>query len=388
MPGWELVGSEEKEEINKIFDESNGVMFAHGFDKLRNGHFRVRDFERNLCDVIGAPHCLATTSGTMAQYLAMKALGIGPGDEVITQAFTFVATVEVIVELGATPVIVDVDDSYNMSPAKLREAITERTKLIIPVHMLGNPCDMDQINQIARSNDVPVLEDACEAFGAKYKGQYIGTLSDMSVVSFDFAKTITTGEGGALFCKSPDFDSKARQIHDHGHENNPLLPRGLDTRSIPGLNLRMTEMQAAFGIAQLKKLSKILEVNRKAKSILKSQIKPSEKIQFRRLNDDEELADTLIFALPTKSDAENIARSLSSEGFGTKNLPDAFCWHFSGTWNHMFWNVPKYRHSWMIEWSYTRRLLERSISLPILCAQPAAYYEKQAEIISKLVSSI
>ena len=176
MPGWELIGSEEQESLNSIFAQSNGVMFAHGFDHLRNGRFRVREFEEELKQAHSMRHCLATTSGTMAQYIAMKAMGIGPGDEVITQAFTFVATVETIVELGATPVVVDVDETYNMDPTLLEQAITPQTKLIIPVHMLGNPCDMDKISELARKHKIPVLEDGCEAFGGFYKGKPVGSL--------------------------------------------------------------------------------------------------------------------------------------------------------------------------------------------------------------------
>ena len=124
MPGWELIGNEEKEALNEIFDESNGVMFAHGFGHLRNGRYRVREFEQKLANYFEVGNVLATTSGTMAQYIAMRAMGIGPGDEVITQAFTFVATVETILEIGAIPVVVDVDDSYNKDPVELEVAIT------------------------------------------------------------------------------------------------------------------------------------------------------------------------------------------------------------------------------------------------------------------------
>ena len=269
MPGWELIGSEEQESLNSIFAQSNGVMFAHGFDHLRNGRFRVREFEAELKQAHSMRHCLATTSGTMAQYIAMKAMGIGPGDEVITQAFTFVATVETIVELGATPVVVDVDETYNMDPTLLEQAITPQTKLIIPVHMLGNPCDMDKISELARKHKIPVLEDGCEAFGGFYKGKPVGSLGDVSVFSFDFAKTITTGEGGCIFTNDRLLDKRMREFHDHGHESNSLLPRGRDTKSFPGLNLRMSELQAAVGQAQLKKLKIIREGNIRNKKIIK-----------------------------------------------------------------------------------------------------------------------
>jgi len=369
MPGWELIGTEEKESVNSIFSQSNGVMFAHGFDHLRNGRYRVREFEEELKNEHGVDHCLATTSGTMAQYLAMKALGIGPGDEVITQAFTFVATVETIIELGATPVIIDVDDTYNMDPTILEAAINSKTKLIIPVHMLGNPCEMDAINGIANKYEIPVLEDGCEAFGAFYKGKPVGDLADISVFSFDFAKTITTGEGGCVFTNNRFLDKRMREFHDHGHESNSLLPRGRDTKSFPGLNLRMSELQAAVGQAQLKKLTTIRDGNLRNKKIIKDALKQQKDsgLKFRRITDPQELADTLIFNFPELSRTKEVVGNLIDLGVPTKNLPDALDWHFAGKWNHMFNDVTRYKKSWHIEWAKTSDLLERSISIPILC---------------------
>ena len=169
MPGWELINNKEKRELNSIFEKSNGVMFAHAFEKRRNNIFRVRKFEKAVAKFLGSRYCLATTSGTMAQFIAMKAMGIKQGDEVITQSFTFVATVEAILLLGAKPVISNIDDSLNMSPKDLEKLISKKTKLIIPVPMLGNPCDMKKITEISKKYKIPILEDACESLGAKYK---------------------------------------------------------------------------------------------------------------------------------------------------------------------------------------------------------------------------
>ena len=148
MPGWELIDDKELKEVTKIFKDSNGVLFAHGFDSRRNKIFRVRDLEKNFSKELNSKYSLMTTSGTMAQFVAMKALGIKAGDEVITQAFTFVATIEAILALGAKPIIIDIDNSYNMDPDSLEKSISKKTKLIIPVHMLGNPCNMKRIVKI------------------------------------------------------------------------------------------------------------------------------------------------------------------------------------------------------------------------------------------------
>ena len=198
MPGYELVGAEERAALNQIFEDSNGVLFAHGFVGLRNGHYRVREFETAFAQKFGTAHAQAVSSGTMAQYVAMVAMGVRRGDEVITQSFTFVATVEAIIALGAVPVIVDIDDTYNMDPAALERAITPKTRLIVPVHMLGNNADMDRIMAIAGRHKIPVLEDACEALGATYHGRYTGTIGQAGIFSLDFAKTITSGEGGMI----------------------------------------------------------------------------------------------------------------------------------------------------------------------------------------------
>ena len=389
MPAWEIIGEEEKNELIKIFEESNGVMFAHGFDDRRGNIFRVRDFENRIADKLSVKHCLATTSGTMAQYIAMKAMGIKAGDEVITQAFTFVATVETIIEIGATPVIVDIDDSYNMDPNELEKAITDKTKLIVPVHMLGNQCDMDAILDIANRHSIPVLEDACEAMGAKLNNKYIGALGNASIFSLDFGKTLTTGEGGLILTDDPDIDKYCREYHDHGHENNPAYPRGNDTHSISGLNLRMSEMQGAVGLAQIKKLDYIVQKNRENKNLLKSLIVKNDKIKFRRLiSDKEELADTLIFSLPNVDLVNKFVSEYNKNNYYTKNVPDALQWHFSGNWNHMFVDVPRYKDSWPNQWKKTELLLGKSVSLPILVKSTKEEIEKNADVINNIIHSL
>ncbi len=383
MPGWELIGDEEKNNLIDIFTRSNGVFFAHGFDERRNNIFRVRDLEKNFTKYFGNKECLATTSGTMAQYIAMKGMGIKPGDEVITQSFTFVATIEAILALGAIPKIVDIDDTFNIDPNKIEDSITEKTKLIIPVHMLGNQCKMDEILVIGKKNNIPVMEDACEALGASYRGKKIGTIGDVGVFSLDFAKTITTGEGGLVISNDLKLMKYCREFHDHGHENNKIFPRGKDTRSIYGLNLRMSELQAAVGLAQLKKLNYIVEQNRKNKALLKNNINKQAKMQFRKIVDkDNELADTLIFYFDDKKFTNDFLKKYLELGYGTKNLPDAVDWHFAGTWTHMLKKISNssFRHSF--------DLIEKSISIPILVKQTNNEIEKHVEDINNILKSI
>lgn len=335
MPGYELFGTEERDAILEWFDSSNGVMFAHGFDRRRNGVFKVREFERAIAAAVGAKHALAVSSGSAALLVALRALGVGPGDEVITQSFTFVATVEAILEVGATPVIAQVDRSLTIDPDHLKASITPRTRAVVPVHMAGAAAEMDRILEIAAAHRIYVVEDAAQAFGGTYRGRYLGTLGEVGTYSFDFAKNITTGEGGAIVTNDTSLFERARALHDHGHEYNAALPRGKDTRSAPGFNFRMTEVQAAVGLAQLKKLPVILERQRANKAALKNGISGCG-LEFRHLHDaDGDVADTLVFFLSSEQQALRFAEELGRRELGTKNLPDALDWHFAGTWQHM-----------------------------------------------------
>ena len=388
MPGFELVGEEERNNINKIFEESNGVLFAHGFNNLRNDKFLVRDFEKNFSKVLKVNYSQAVTSGTVAQLVAMLAMGIKRGDEVITQAHTFVATVESILAIGATPVIVDIDETYNMDITDLENAITEKTKLIVPVHMLGNPCRMTEIMKIGQKYSIPVLEDACEALGGSYKNQPLGSIGHAGIFSLDFAKTITTGEGGMITTNDKDIYTYCKEYHDHGHQSNPKYPRGRDTRVIPGMNYRMTEMQGAVGLAQLKKLDFIVKKNRENKFYLKNNIN-GEKIIFREITDENgDLADTLIFNFESKSLADIFVKKYNNHGYFTKNIPDALDWHFSGTWNQMFNETPMYKNSWSTVWSKSANLLYRSVAIPIFVKNDKDYMNKQIDAINKILKEI
>ena len=170
MPGFEIIGKEEKNAVNQIF-EDGGILFAHGFDAMRK-NFHVREFESMTAGYFNCNHSLAVSSGTAAIKVALKALGVKPGDEVITQAFNFIATVEAILDCGAIPVIANVDDTLNMDVVDCETLITNKTKVLLPVHMLGIPTDMDSIMEVSKKYDLKVLEDNCESVGAKYNGKY------------------------------------------------------------------------------------------------------------------------------------------------------------------------------------------------------------------------
>ena len=367
MPGFELIGQEERQAVNEVFD-NGGVLYRYGLNQRRNNIFKVDEFEAAVAKRVGVKYCLCVCNGTAALKIALFGLGVRAGDEIITQSFTFIATIEAILELGAKPVITEVDKSLNMDPVDLRKKITNKTKAIIPVHMAGVAAKMDEIILIAKENNIPVLEDSAQGFGATYKGKNLGTIGDAGIYSFDIGKVITTGEGGAVVTNNEDVYLRAREYSDHGHECNPDFPRGKDTRTSWGFNYKIMELQGAIGLAQLKKLDYILAKQREHKEAIEQGIKDIKGIEFRTIpNPQGDASDTMIFFLDTKEKAEQFAENLAKQGVGTKNLPDALDWHFAGTWSHIFNDFAEYKGKNLEEiWSKSSDILRRAIAIPIL----------------------
>ncbi len=378
MPGFEVIDEKEKKAISRIFDEGK-VFFAHGFDNKRK-HYHVREFENKLKTVFSPQmaDALCVSSGTAAIKVALKALGIGKGDNVITQSFNFIATVEAIVDTGASVIFTDIDDTLNMSPMSLESLITKKTKAIIPVHMLGVPADMISINKIGKRFKIPIIEDACEAIGAKVAKKYVGGLSEFGVFSFDFGKMITTGEGGALFSKKKNDGKIARMYHDHGHKNIPDLPRGLDRAGLIGFNYRMTEISGAFGKVQLGKFSGILKESKKRYLTLERYISHNQ-IKLRHVNlGNEPNYDTFVISIENKKLRNRVISLLNQTGFGTKNLPDAFNWHCAYFWKH----INKKIRNKEVTNCYKRLL--RCVAIPILVSKPIIDYKNIASYINEL----
>ena len=378
MPGFEVIDEKEKKAISRIFDEGK-VFFAHGFDNKRK-HYHVREFENKLKTVFSPQmaDALCVSSGTAAIKVALKALGIGKGDNVITQSFNFIATVEAIVDTGASVIFTDIDDTLNMCPMSLESLITKKTKAIIPVHMLGVPADMISINKIGKRFKIPIIEDACEAIGAKVAKKYVGGLSEFGVFSFDFGKMITTGEGGALFSKKKNDGKIARMYHDHGHKNIPDLPRGLDRAGLIGFNYRMTEISGAFGKVQLGKFSGILKESKKRYLTLERYISHNQ-IKLRHVNlGNEPNYDTFVISIENKKLRNRVISLLNQTGFGTKNLPDAFNWHCAYFWKH----INKKIRNKEVTNCYKRLL--RCVAIPILVSRPIIDYKNIASYINEL----
>lgn len=290
---------------------------------------KVLQLEAEFARFSGAPHALALSSGTGSLWTALLALGIGPGDEVLVPGYTFVATYSAVIFAGATPVLTEVDESLNMDPDDLEHRITSRTKAIIPVHMLGNPCDLAPIVEIARRRGLAVLEDGCQALGASYRGQRVGTYGDMGSFSLNFFKTITAGDGGLLVTGDAELYRKAFAIHDQGH-SPARAGVEIGARAIMGMNLRINELTGAVALAQLRKLDVITSTLRKKKNQLKQLLEGSSPgFHFRTIHDPEGECGTILTVI---FDDANRAHQVA-ERLGTKTVAQSG-WHVYSNMEH------------------------------------------------------
>jgi perosamine synthetase len=240
----------------------------------------IEEFEQNFSNYCGRKYGLATSNGTVALHLALKALGIGKGDEVIVPNLTFVAVANTVTYCNAKPVFVDSHPDYwCIDPEKIEEKITPKTKAIIPVHLYGHPCDMYPIMKIAEDHNLYVVEDAAEAHGAEYKGKKVGSFGDISCFSFYGNKIITTGEGGMCLTNDEELAEKMRILRDHG-----MNPNRRYWYNIVGFNYRMTNLQAAVGVAQLKKLDRFVEKKREIARSYSEELKDLEEIELIKLH--------------------------------------------------------------------------------------------------------
>ena len=254
-PGADSFGDEERAEVLDVL--ASGHLSRYGDLNDPNFKHKVYDLELAFADFCGAAYALATNSGTSALLSALVALGVGSGDEVLVPGFTYVATYAAILQVGATPVLVEIDDSLTIDPVDLELKVTPRSKIVIVVHMLGAPCDMAAIATTARRHSLIVLEDACQAAGASYRGQRVGSLGDAAAFSFNRYKMIAAGEGGMLTTRTRDIHERAFGFHDQGHV--PLWSsKKAPKEGFVGLNLKMNELTGAVVLAQLRKADSMI----------------------------------------------------------------------------------------------------------------------------------
>lgn len=334
MPGYEKWSDAERKEVNDVLE--TGILMRYGFDGPRKGIWKSKELEDAICKTFGCKHAQLVSSGTAALTTALSALGIGYGDEIILPTFTFVASFEAVLSIGAVPVFVDVDDTLTLSPDAVRNAITTKTKCIMPVHMCGSMADMDALQAICKEHKLILLEDACQSIGATYKGKKLGTIGDAGTFSFDFVKTMTCAEGGAVMTNREDIFINSDGYSDHGHDHKGV-DRGADLHPFIGYNFRISELHAAVGLAQIKRLEDFLATQKKNHTALKTILSAVPEISFRRIPDPAGDSCTFLsWFLPT----EEITRAVVTELKAQNILAGNFYWydnnwHYIRKWDHL-----------------------------------------------------
>lgn len=277
----------------------------------------VPEFEETFAKYIGTKNAISLQSGTAALHAALYELGIGKDDEVIVPVLTFIATINPILYVGAKPVIVDVDpETWNIDPEEIKKVITEKTKAIIPVHLYGNPCDMDSIIKIAKESNLYVIEDATESLGAAYKGKQTGTFGNMGCFSFNGNKLITTGGGGMVVT-----NDKAKAEHIKFLVNQARDDSNGYHHPEMGFNYRMTNIEAALGLAQLKKVNKFLEKKRKFRRIYQEVLGDLPYVKFQKQYDGTKGSWWLTCIKIEKDiDIDSLIQKLKKKGIQTRRI--------------------------------------------------------------------
>ena len=333
MPGFEIFGAEERKQVNEVLE--TGVLMRYGFDGMRNNHWKAKEFETAFAKRMGTEYCQLVSSGTAALTVALASAGIGAGDEVIMPTFTFVASFESILALGAVPILVDIDDTLTLDPKAVEAAITSKTKCVMPVHMCGSMADLDALKAICEKYNLILLEDACQAPGGTYKGKPLGSYGHLGCFSFDYVKTITCGEGGAIITNNAEFAKHADHYQDHGHDHVGK-DRGAESHPFMGYNFRISELNAAVGLAQLGKLDGILRTQKENYTILREALETVDGVTFRTVPEGgEENYSFLNFFLPTEELAKKAHKALSENGVDACFYWYTNNWHYINGWEHL-----------------------------------------------------
>ncbi len=323
-PGLDLIGEEEIAEVIGVL--RSGFLSRYGPDDNPAFGARVRHLEEEVARLTGVAYALAVNAGSSGIWLALTALGIGPGDEVIVPGFTYVASISAIVYARALPVLAEIDETFNLDPNDVEARITPRTRAVMAVHMLGNPARLAELRAVADRHGIALIEDCAQAFGARYGDRGVGAIGEIGVFSFNEFKTITCGDGGMVVTDDEALYRRCFAMHDQGHSPFRL---GVEVGQRPflGLNFRMTELEGAVLVAQLAKLGFIRARLAANKRIVESVLAGLPGLTFRVLPDPEgDLATHFVVIFPSAE----IARKAASD-LGSIVLADSG-WH---VYNHM-----------------------------------------------------
>ncbi|HKT22731.1 MAG TPA: DegT/DnrJ/EryC1/StrS family aminotransferase [Nitrososphaerales archaeon] len=351
-----ILGEEEKKAVLDVV--SSGMLVNASYE----GGEQVRAFEGKVKKLLGAKHVVAVNSGTAALHCSLLAMGVKAGDEVVVPSFTFLATANVVLAVGAKPVFVDIKDDYNLDPAAFKRAITKKTKAVIPVHIYGYPADMDEIRETAAKKSIKVIEDAAESLGATYKGTQTGRLSDAGCFSLYATKVVTSGEGGAVSTDDDELADMLRLVRNHGQVH------GYDSRHL-GFNYRLPEMSAALASAQMDRLDGFLRARARNARYLNERVASVDGARFTQDASDR----THVFYLYTlhlRKNREKILKALNAAGVGAA----------------VYWHLPVHKTLLYAKLGYSRKALKMTeaaaghvLSLPVFPGLSQADLEKVAD---------
>ena len=335
-PGGLSIGDEEKRQVMEVLDRK----YLFRYYGPEEHPSKVGELERKFAEMVDAKHALAVNSCTSALIAALVACGVGPGDEVIVNGYTFFASCAAIVAAKAIPVICEADDTLTMDPDDLEKKIGPSTKAVIAVHMRGAPCDMDRIVPICKKHDLHLIEDCAQVCGGAYRGKRLGTFGDVGCFSFQYHKIITAGEGGMCVTDDPRLYDRLMGYHDTAACWRPdrFAHERYAGELFCGVNFRMSELTGAVMLAQLDKLDSLLEAMRRNKKRIMDQVRDLPGLAFRRLTDmDGDTAICLILMLEDRNKVQDFAEALQAEGVGAagifdKGIPD---WHVYSHWEHI-----------------------------------------------------
>lgn len=351
-----VIGQEERRAVEDVL--STGMLTDASYE----GGKYVKEFEGKMKRLLGAKHVIATNSGTAALHCSLLALGVGPGDEVVVPAFTFVATANVVLACGAKPVFADTKEDYNMDAAAFKRAITRKTKVVIPVHLYGYPADMDEIREVASKNGIKVVEDAAESLGATYKGKQTGTISEAGCFSLYATKVATSGEGGAVSTDDDELADSLRLIRNHG------MLHGYDTRVL-GFNYRLPELGAAVASVQMDKLDSFLKARARNVKELQERFKVIRGSEFSQSGKGKKHV-FYLYTLRVKKNRDRILKELNGIGIGAA----------------VYFKVPVHRTPLYVKLGHAKKSLpmtesdaDHVISLPVHPGLTSAELDRVAE---------
>lgn len=333
MAGTELFGADERKEVNDVME--TGVLFRYGHDAQRNNHWKAKEFEAEVRKITGAKFAHAMSSGSTAIATALAASGIGAGDEVIVPPFTFIASVEAVLFIGAVPVFAEIDETLCLSAEGIEKAVTPKTKGVCLVHMCGGNAEMDSIMAVIKKHHLILVEDAGQAFASSYKGTYTGLFGKAGSYSFDFFKIATAGEGGVLVTNDEETYKKADVYSDHGHSHIGAK-RGMEEHPYLGFNYRISELHAAVGLAQTRRVPAIKATNQKNKKFMQQLLAQNPNISFAKVGDpDGDSATFLNILLPDTESTQRVVDEFNAAGVSGFDYWFKNMYHFINQWDHL-----------------------------------------------------